>query len=125
LDLLTQVNEKGMLRIVHNTETIFQKAIAVFHRYDTVYASLTDCVSFVVCKTPNIRQKARYVPADISRQPGINSKERGMNLLRKADIACVPCGSFYYNKAGENLTRFYFAKKDAALRQACRSLGSL
>jgi len=50
LDLLAQAQEKGTLRIVYNTEAIFQKAITVFRRYDTLDASLTDCVSFVVCQ---------------------------------------------------------------------------
>ena len=50
LDLLAQAQEKGTLRIVYNTEAIFQKAITVFRRYDTVDVSLTDCVSFVVCQ---------------------------------------------------------------------------
>jgi hypothetical protein len=50
LDLLALAQEKGTLRIVYNTEAIFQKAIAVFRRYDTADVSLTDCVSFVVCR---------------------------------------------------------------------------
>ena len=50
LDLLIQAQEKGTSRIVYNTETIFQEAITVFRRYDTIDASLTDCVSFVVCQ---------------------------------------------------------------------------
>ena len=50
LDLLIQAQEKGTLRIVYNTEAIFQEAITVFRRYDTIDASLTDCVSFVVCQ---------------------------------------------------------------------------
>jgi len=50
LDLLALAQEKGTLRIVYNTEAIFQKAITVFRRYDTVDVSLTDCVSFVVCQ---------------------------------------------------------------------------
>ena len=54
LDLLAQAQEKGTLRIVYNTEAIFQKAITVFRRYDTVDASLTDCVSFVVCQQLHI-----------------------------------------------------------------------
>jgi hypothetical protein len=50
LDLLAQAQGKGTLRIVYNTEAIFQEAITVFRRYDTIDASLTDCVSFVVCQ---------------------------------------------------------------------------
>jgi len=50
LDLLALAQETGTLRIVYNTEAIFQKAITVFRRYDTVDISLTDCVSFVVCQ---------------------------------------------------------------------------
>jgi predicted nucleic acid-binding protein len=30
--------------------TIFQKALTVFRRYDTIDLSLTDCVSFMICQ---------------------------------------------------------------------------
>jgi len=50
LDLLALAQETGTLHVVYNTESIFQKAITVFRRYDSVDLSLTDCVSFVVCR---------------------------------------------------------------------------
>jgi aminotransferase len=75
--------------------------------------------------TPNIPQGAYYVLADITRLPGVNSKERAMYLLEKTGVACVPGDAFYHDDAGEGLARFCFAKEDAVLDEACHRLECL
>ncbi len=45
-----------------------------------------------------------------------------MRLLQETGVACVPGMAFYHDDAGEHLARFCFAKKDAALDEACRRL---
>ena len=74
---------------------------------------------------PYVPQGAYYVLADISRLPGINSKERAMSLLQKTGVACVPGEAFYHDDAGEDLARFCFAKEDSVLDQACKRLEQL
>ena len=71
---------------------------------------------------PCIPQGAYYVLADISRIPGESSKEKAMNLLRQAGVACVPGEAFYHDDAGENLARFCFAKEDPVLDKACKRI---
>jgi aminotransferase len=75
--------------------------------------------------TPIMPGGAYYVLADISRLPGLNSKERAMYLLQKTGVACVPGKAFYHDDSGEGLARFCFAKEDPILDQACRSLEGL
>ena len=75
--------------------------------------------------TPIVPGGAYYVLADISRLPGLNSKERAMYLLQKTGVACVPGKAFYHDDSGEGLARFCFAKEDPILDQACRSLEGL
>lgn len=72
--------------------------------------------------TPCIPQGAYYVLADISRVPGLNSKERAMHILRETGVACVPGQAFYHDDSGEELARFCFAKEDLILDEACRNL---
>ena len=47
-----------------------------------------------------------------------------MHLLKNAGVASVPGEAFYHDDAGENLTRFCFAKEDAILDEACRHIES-
>ena len=47
-----------------------------------------------------------------------------MHLLKQIKVASVPGEAFYHDTAGEDLTRFCFAKKDAVLDEACRRLES-
>jgi aminotransferase len=68
---------------------------------------------------------AYYVLADMSRLPGVNSKDKALNLLKKRGVASVPGGAFFHDDAGENLARFCFAKEDAVLDEACRRLEKL
>jgi aminotransferase len=75
--------------------------------------------------TPIMPGGAYYVLADISRLPGLNSKQRAMYLLQKTGVACVPGKAFYHDDSGEGLARFCFAKEDPILDQACRSLEGL
>ncbi len=72
--------------------------------------------------SPHIPDGAYYVLADVSRIPGLSSKERAMYILRKSGVASVPGGAFYHDKSGEELVRFCFAKEDAVLEEACRRL---
>ena len=74
---------------------------------------------------PYVPQGAYYVLADISRLPGINSKEKAMFLLQKTGVACVPGEAFYHDDAGEGLARFCFAKEDSVLDKACKRLERL
>jgi len=74
---------------------------------------------------PYVPQGAYYVLCDISRIPGNSGKEKAMYLLKKIKVASVPGEAFYHDEAGENLTRFCFAKEDAVLDEACRRIESL
>ncbi len=74
---------------------------------------------------PYVPQGAYYVLCDISRVPGNSGKEKAMYLLKKIKVASVPGEAFYHDEAGENLTRFCFAKEDAVLDEACRRIESL
>ena len=74
---------------------------------------------------PYVPQGAYYVLCDISRVPGDSGKEKAMYLLKKIKVASVPGEAFYHDEAGENLTRFCFAKEDAVLDEACRRIEAL
>jgi aminotransferase len=65
---------------------------------------------------------AYYILADISRIKGATSKAKVMKLLRNTGIAAVPGEAFYHDRAGENLARFCFAKKDDVLERAAHIL---
>ena len=69
--------------------------------------------------TPCVPQGAYYVLADVSRLPGVTSKEKSMHLLSTAGVASVPGEAFLNGDAGRNLARFCFAKIDAELEAAC------
>jgi aminotransferase len=47
-----------------------------------------------------------------------------MHLLKQTKVTSVPGEAFYHDTAGEDLTRFCFAKEDAVLDEACRRLES-
>jgi len=74
--------------------------------------------------TPFVPQGAYYVLCDISGIPGKSGKEKAMHLLKEIKVASVPGEAFYHDAAGENLTRFCFAKEDAVLDKACHRLES-
>jgi len=63
--------------------------------------------------TPFVPQGAYYVLCDISGIPGSSGEKRVMHLLKELKVASVPGEAFYHDAAGENLTRFCFAKEDA------------
>lgn len=71
---------------------------------------------------PFIPQGAYYVLADASSLPGKTSKEKAMFLLKNTGVASVPGSAFYHDRAGENLLRFSFAKKEKELNYACEKL---
>lgn len=74
--------------------------------------------------TPSVPAGAYYVLADVSKLDGANAKQRARTLLSKTGVAAV-AGSAFYNGSGEDQLRFCFAKKDAALDEACRALRTL
>src|SRR5713226_2827564 len=74
---------------------------------------------------PCVPEGAYYVLADVSRLPGITSKERAMWLLSRTGVASVPGEAFFRAPQGENFVRFCFAKTDAELELACQSLEKL
>ena len=56
LDILNLSEKSDILQIVYTDEAIFREAISLFRHYDSVVLSLTDCVSFTICKTYKIHQ---------------------------------------------------------------------
>lgn len=76
---------------------------------------------------PWVPDGAYYVLADASSLPGTTGKDKAMGLLRRSGVACVPGESFYREGAPEadNILRFCYAKRDAAIDEACRRLESL
>ena len=76
--------------------------------------------------TPHVPQGAYYVLADVSRLEGRTSKERAMELLRRAGVASVPGEAFYHRpEDGAGLARFCYAKTPEALEEACRRIERL
>jgi aminotransferase len=71
---------------------------------------------------PFIPEGAYYVLADLTRIPGLNSKEQAMTLLHRTGVAAVPGEAFYDGPGGEHLARFCFAKKNVELEEACRRI---
>lgn len=71
---------------------------------------------------PYVPQGAYYVMCDTTHVPGNSGKEKAMYLLKELKVASVPGEAFYHDDAGENITRFCFAKDDAVLDEACRRL---
>ena len=74
---------------------------------------------------PSIPQGAYYVLADVSRLPGVTSKERAMYLLDKTGVAGVPGEAFFTGLEGTRFMRFCFAKTDPDLDEACRRIETL
>ncbi len=80
--------------------------------------------------TPSIPDGAYYILADASRIPGETSREKARALLARCGVAAV-AGSAFFSEgrdsdgSGENLLRFCYAKKSAALTEACERLRSL
>jgi aminotransferase len=74
---------------------------------------------------PFIPQGGYFVLADLSPIPGHNSRERALNLLHQAGVACVPGEAFYHDGYGKTLGRFCFAKEDSLLDEACGRIRKL
>jgi aminotransferase len=72
--------------------------------------------------TPHIPDGAYYILADATGIPGHTAAEKARALLAKTGVAAVAGTAFFHGGKGENLLRFCFAKKDEALREACRRL---
>jgi aminotransferase len=75
--------------------------------------------------TPHVPAGAYYILADVTRLPGVTSKERALYLLEKTGVACVPGSAFYTGPVGETLVRFCFAKETDVLEEAVQRLGRL
>lgn len=71
---------------------------------------------------PSVPQGAYYILADVSRLPGVTSKEKAMYLLSRAEVASVPGDAFFHGSDGKNLVRFCFAKTDDELEEACHRI---
>ncbi len=56
IDLFFKAEASGALRIIYTDKATFDRALAIFRQYDTATLSLTDCVSFAVCKSHRIHQ---------------------------------------------------------------------
>jgi predicted nucleic acid-binding protein len=56
LDLLFAAEKAGALQIVYTDEALVAEAMAIFRQYDTAILSVTDCVSFAVCKRGKIHR---------------------------------------------------------------------
>lgn len=75
--------------------------------------------------TPFVPDGAYYILADASRIPGATAKEKARHILAHCGVACVAGSAFFTEGRGENLLRFCYAKKAAALTEACQRLRSL
>ena len=56
LALLFQAEKAGTLQIVYTDKALVKEALAIFRQYDTAILSVTDCVSFAVCKRGQIHR---------------------------------------------------------------------
>ena len=56
LDRISRSEETGILRCIYIDEMVFQEAISLFRHYDSALLSLTDCVSFTICKRHEIHE---------------------------------------------------------------------
>jgi len=74
---------------------------------------------------PTIPQGAYYVLADLSRLPGLTSKEKAMSLLHETGVACVPGEAFFSTPQERHLGRFCFGITDLELDEACSRLGRI
>ncbi len=73
------------------------------------------------CAAP---EGAYYILADVSRIPGNTAKEKARHLLAQTGVAGV-AGTAFFQKGGDNLLRFCFAKKEPELLAACERLRAL
>ncbi|KAF0126488.1 MAG: aminotransferase [Elusimicrobia bacterium] len=76
---------------------------------------------------PWVPAGAYYVLADASGLLGRTGKDKAMGLLSRCGVGAVPGESFYRDGAPEadNLLRFCYAKRDAAIDEACRRLAAV
>ena len=56
LDLIETSQPASTLRIIRIEETLFQDAVSIFRKYDSVVLSFTDCVSFAICQKYKINE---------------------------------------------------------------------
>jgi predicted nucleic acid-binding protein len=56
LNMMSLSEKSGVLEIFYIEKRIFEEAISIFHRYNDVVLSFTDCVSFAVCQRKKIRK---------------------------------------------------------------------
>lgn len=68
---------------------------------------------------------AYYILADVSKVPGITSKQKAMYILNECKVACVPGTAFFHDFEGNNLVRFCFAKEEDELLKGCEQLSKL
>jgi len=75
---------------------------------------------------PWVPQGAYYVLADASGLVGKTGKNKAMELLRRSGVAAVPGESFYRENSLEvdKILRFCYAKRQKAINEACKRLGS-
>lgn len=75
--------------------------------------------------TPSIPEGAYYVLADASRIEGETAQKKARNLLAATGVAAVAGSAFFTQGKGEDILRFCFGKKPAALDRACSALRAL
>jgi len=74
---------------------------------------------------PIVPKGAYYILADVSKIPGVSSKERALWLLSKTKVASVPGSAFYSKGNGESFVRYCFAKDTAILKRSIDGLNML
>jgi aminotransferase len=77
--------------------------------------------------TPHVPDGAYYILAETGSLEGRNAAEKSRDLLRRTGVAAVAGSAFFRpgSRAGENLLRFCFAKRDEQLQDACERLRRL
>ncbi len=94
-------------------------ALEYEHKRDRLVAALT-----AAGLPPSIPLGAYYILADATIVPGASAREKARNLLARCGVAAVAGSAFFSPGRGENLLRFCYAKKQAALADACQRLQS-
>ena len=56
LDFIDRIEQQGLLTVVRIDSSLFQEASRIFHQYDSVRLSFTDCASFAVCRKNKISE---------------------------------------------------------------------
>lgn len=74
--------------------------------------------------TPSVPEGAYYVLADATLVPGNEARSKARALLAHTGVASVSGSAFYRKGRGDRLLRFCFAKKEAAIAEACDRLSS-